>query len=526
MLFKTKLFVLLSVLVLFGSLFSASSLASIGLYVGKNLTEDGSVLLGGYGDEPSSHWIEVIPRKEHDPDATITVGVTEDARYSGELFEIPQAEETFKYITVRYSSFAGFPPPLENGGLNEYGVAGRDIWSPSRNELREMTPDGHKGLNYSDEAGIAMQRATTAREAAAIVGEMVDEYNHATYGGNSHFFADSEEGWVVIQFAGNQNLWVAERVGPDDIRVSFPGYIGEIPLDYEDHPDYMGSPNLISFAEEQGWFDPEEDEVFNVNKVYGTDRDSDQEGHQMRSPLNVEMEEFLEERVPVSLEDMMEAVRSTIVTSQTAGYGTVAHLRPDTPRELQTLWATVAPSLTSPFVPYYIGMTEVPPEFHWGRYMSANESSSFMPPELNAQEGTQYAYRVFKRLFYSVDAPRWRAEKHWPDHKDDFEYWTGSDTYGTSERWDKFYPEVYETMVAYEDSMIADRDSKVEPTVQALLDADQLELAKKYLTDYSNARSMQSLDIVNALTESIVMRSKLLFGIDTYLSDEIYDEFR
>ncbi len=42
---------------------------SCALYVGRNLTADGSVLLGGYGDEPSSHWIEVTPAIDH-PDGT------------------------------------------------------------------------------------------------------------------------------------------------------------------------------------------------------------------------------------------------------------------------------------------------------------------------------------------------------------------------------------------------------------------------------------------------------------------------
>lgn len=32
--------------------------ASYAIYVGKNLTADGSVLIGGSGDEVSSHWLD------------------------------------------------------------------------------------------------------------------------------------------------------------------------------------------------------------------------------------------------------------------------------------------------------------------------------------------------------------------------------------------------------------------------------------------------------------------------------------
>lgn len=61
-----------------------SALASYGNYVGKNCTADGSVFLGGYGDEPSSHWLEIVPRREHPAGAKIKVGATNKARCPGE----------------------------------------------------------------------------------------------------------------------------------------------------------------------------------------------------------------------------------------------------------------------------------------------------------------------------------------------------------------------------------------------------------------------------------------------------------
>ena len=43
---------------------------SYGIYIGKNLTRDGISYLGGYGDEPSSHWLELIPA-----DAEVLAGI-------------------------------------------------------------------------------------------------------------------------------------------------------------------------------------------------------------------------------------------------------------------------------------------------------------------------------------------------------------------------------------------------------------------------------------------------------------------
>ena len=62
----------------------------------------------------------------------------------GEIIKIPQISETYKNIRVSYSYYLGVPSPITNGGLNEYGVAVRDIWSTSREELINMTPKKSK----------------------------------------------------------------------------------------------------------------------------------------------------------------------------------------------------------------------------------------------------------------------------------------------------------------------------------------------------------------------------------------------
>ena len=120
---------------------SQPAMSSYGIYVGRNLTADGNVFLGGSGDEVSSHWLEIVPARTHADGATLAVGVDETAVLPGRFIEIPQVAETARYITMNYSDFEGFPPPLTNGGLNEHGVAARDIWSDSRPELVAMTPD-------------------------------------------------------------------------------------------------------------------------------------------------------------------------------------------------------------------------------------------------------------------------------------------------------------------------------------------------------------------------------------------------
>lgn len=463
---------------------STASLASWGMYVGKNLTEDGSVILAGYGDEPSSHYVEIVPAQTHDPDATITVGVTEAARYPGERFEIPQVEETLGYISATYSAFAGFPAPLTNGGLNEKQVAGRDIWSPSRSELREMTPDPQYGLNYSDLARIAMERAATAQEAIEILGALIDEYGFATYGGNSHMFADPNEGWVMIQFAGGQGLWAAERLGPDDIRVFRPGYIGDFPVDFEDDPNFMASENFVSFAVEQGWYDPDSGEPFNVNAVYGTDRQSDQPGMQARAPAVVMMEDWLAERAPyVTVKDAIEANRHPEITRESAGYGQVAHLRSDIPAELTVLWTTVAPPIASPLIPLNHLTEDVPVEYKKHRYLTEGEAARFVSLDFQGRESTEYAFYIFNRMFHLIS-----------EHPYDF------------------LDEVVDTYVAYEDNLMEEQQM-VETIALQLLDQGEEQLARDIYTYFIMQTGENVLDLVKVLSASIEARTKIHYGI-------------
>lgn len=382
---------------------------SIGFYVGAELTADGAPLLGGFGHEPSSHWIDIVPGQEHAEDATIAVGVTEEARLAGELIEIPQVSRTARYISSTYSEFAGFPPPLTNGGLNEHGVAARDIWSPSRDELVEMTPDPQRGLNYSDLSRVVMERATSARHAVEIVGELIDEYGYATYGGNSHLFADEEEGWMLINYAGGQGLWAAERLGSDEVRVSYPGYIHEFPADLTGGDDHLASDNLVTFARDQGWWDGEGD-TLNLQEVYGAPFpgegvELDEDAHvATREPLEREAE--LLEMAPVTLEDMLALVRDPRWSNDHAGYGHVAELRDDVHAELQTLWVATTGAVTTPYVPIPIGAQQVPPEFRQHRYMTKGADATFLDADYAAQEATRSAVREFKRLMYfTCDRP-------------------------------------------------------------------------------------------------------------------------
>ena len=464
---------------------------SYAIYVGKNLTDTGVGFLAGYGDEPSSHWLEVIPGAQHPPGSTITVGTTPAADVPGCLSEIPQASQTARHMRVSYSYYKGTPAPLTNGGLNEHGVAVRDVWSPSRAELLTMTPEDQRGLNYSDLCKIVLERARTAREGVELIGRLTAEYGDVTYGGNSHLIADSVEAWVVIEFAGGQGLWAAERLNENSIRVSRPGYIGEIPFGGDKGRNFLCSANFFSFAVEQGWFDPAGQKPFNVNLVYGDGK--------LRWPGVSWVEDGLRERAAwpekIGLRDIINFLRTPKLTGDTAGYGQIVPLVGKVDADLRMMWHAHVGAVAAPFVPVFLGMESVPVEFRQHRYLSDGEAARFVDGRHSDQlslvprgiEAARSATEVFKRLLYlSLEHP------------------------------ECFLEEVHATWNAHEASLMRKSEDALE-LASCALSSGKRDLLRRHLTRFVHDELLRTLDIAAALATSIDIRRQLKFGIKTNL---------
>lgn len=462
---------------------------SYGIYIGKNHTADGIAYLAGYGDEPSSHWLDVVERRQHPKGATITVGVTAQADLPGLRTEIPQAPETARHIRVNYSFYKGTPAPLTNGGLNEHGVAVRDIWSPSRQELLEMTPRDQSGPTYSDLARIVLERATSARAGVELMGELMTRHGHTTYGGNSHIIADSSEAWVVIQFAGGQGLWAAERLGDDSIRASRPGYIEVIPIDRPDAPDFLYSPNLVDFAVSKGWFDPASGAAFNVNAIYG-----DGKG---RWDGVAWIEGAMAERAgrpeKIAIEDIIWAIRTERLTGDTAGYGQVVPLVDTDHPELRMLWHTQVGAVAAPFVPVFMGVSAVPPEFQMHRYLTDGEAERFLDDRHSddkvslvpqSVEATRSASYVFKRLLNLL-----------------------------FQRDGEYLPEAIVLWTAIEKRLLAE-SIDVSRSAKILLKAGEPGLARRCLTYFTETELLKALDCAEHLAASLDIRTRAFHGVN------------
>ena len=458
---------------------------SYGIYIGRNHTADGVAYLAGYGDEPSSHWLEINPRAEHPEGASVTVGVTPQADMPGHLTEIPQAPGTLRNMRVSYSYYLGVPAPLTNGGLNECGVAVRDIWSTSRAELIAMTPKDQTGPNYSDLARIVVERAKTAREGVELIGELIATHGYSTYGGNSHMIADPDEAWVVIEFAGGRGIWCAERLGPDSIRASRPGYIGEIPQTPDEN--FRFPSHFFDTASEQGWWSPE-DGPFHVNHVYGDGK------HRWDGVawIEDEMRARAERPGKIALEDVFWSISNTRLTGDTAGYGQVVPLIHPAHDGLRMMWYAAVGPVTAPLLPVFLGQDAVPPAWRQHRYLTTGESHRFLDRRKQQKDpdtvslvpqgietGTS-AFQEFKRLMHlAIQKP------------------------------DPILDEVWTHWRAIE----ADVNARVPDTLRAaerLFEAGEEALAAQILTEFAQARMAEALTDCQALSAAAHARLRAL----------------
>ena len=139
--------------------------------------------------------------------------------------------------------------------------------------------------------------------------------------------------------------------------------------------------------------------------------------------------------------------------------------------------------MTAPFIPWRIGVTDVPPEFRKHRYLTKGSASTFVTEEASLQEATQFAGRLYKRLmYYTCNKP------------------------------DKFLPEVNEALTAFENGMLEETDA-VEQTARTLFDNGKPKLARQYLTDYSHTQASEALALGEDLVDSIEARTKLLYDV-------------
>ncbi|MFZ2287979.1 MAG: C69 family dipeptidase [Bacteroidales bacterium] len=231
------------------------------IMVGRLASTDGSVMTSHTCDGRYRTWLEVVPAMTFERDTVHPV-------YWGTLFteeawdmtnvtrkgEIPEVKSTFAFLSTAYPC------------LNEKQLAIGETTIYGRQEL--VNKDGLFLIEELEK--IALQRCTTARQAIALIGLLVEQYGYADLA-ECITIADPKEVWQ-LEISGSgagkpSSLWVAQRIPDDHV-----GIAANIPrisdVNFRDPDHFMTSTDLRKKAKELGYWDGKE--PFKFYKVIGT----------------------------------------------------------------------------------------------------------------------------------------------------------------------------------------------------------------------------------------------------------------
>jgi len=233
---------------------------------GKNATRDGCVMVARSCDALGDYVQQVLAvlRKKHRSNEKLRFSLSEGV-------EIPQVPETYAYLGIT-SVVEGEEIHTVQGGINEFQVcAGASSGGVLSKRADAVCP--RMGTSIGDyRMTLVLERCKTAREGVQLIGQLTEQYGART---DNYVVGDPHEVWLYEEFRGH--LWVAARV-PDDCFVVEANTcrIGEVNL--SDAASFMGSKNLLTFAVNNGLREPASKEPFNLMKTYSAQNEKVKQG--------------------------------------------------------------------------------------------------------------------------------------------------------------------------------------------------------------------------------------------------------
>ena len=215
---------------------------------GKDATQTGSVIIAHNEDDGGNLIVNLhkVPRVKHnETDYILTTGA-----------KTSQIAETFEllWIETTQQNFGDF-------FMNQWGVT---ICSNAC-QSKEDTAIGHISYDFRK---IIAERATNARHAVIIAGQLIDELGYAS-SGRTYCISDAYEVWIFAAVQGKH--WVAQRVADDEIAI-IPNYYTIKEIDLSDSLNFLGSDDIIDYAIDRKWYNPDSNNIFNFRLAYGTQK--------------------------------------------------------------------------------------------------------------------------------------------------------------------------------------------------------------------------------------------------------------
>ncbi len=233
-----------------------------------------SVLLGAYAARPASGCTNILVTKGASKDGSTIITYSVDGEFHPILRAIPAEDhKPGEMLEIRdwHGVLRATIPQVPHtyavcGIMNEHQLAIGETTFDGRLELH----DKREGIPYWPLMEITLQRARTAREAIAVMTDLVTKYGYGSTG-ETFSIADPNEAWILEMIGRGDGvkgaLWVAERV-PDGMICAHANKsrIGTFPL--HNPANCLYSPDVISFAIAHGYYNPKTDGPFRFCHAY------------------------------------------------------------------------------------------------------------------------------------------------------------------------------------------------------------------------------------------------------------------
>lgn len=176
---------------------------------------------------------------------------------------VPQVSHTFAYLEETY------------GAVNEKQVGiGESTCSGVFGAIPLGAPNGTALWSIDELTHIAMERASTAREAVELMGELAEEggfYGAGEFEGTAESLAvsDPAEAWIfhiLPDPTGRSAIWVGQRV-PDDSFAVLANMFVIRQVDPDDTENFFMSTSVHQVATDYGWWKPA-DGLLDFTQIY------------------------------------------------------------------------------------------------------------------------------------------------------------------------------------------------------------------------------------------------------------------
>ncbi len=381
----------------FAVLMSAQAFACFSVVVGKNASATGEVLIGHNEDNDRRIVMAqyYVPRMKWAPGSMLYL--------EPKAAKIPQVAETWAYYWTETLSPDGYS--FSDGYINEWGVSIVSDSMITSNEKNPAIKDG--GVGYGIRTAMA-QRAKTAKEAVMIASDLLKTYGYF-HGGRSYQIADANEAWIMQIVKGNH--FVAKRVADDEIVVMSNAYTIR-GVDLKDSKNVIASPDLITYAIENGWYKPAKAgdySDFDFAKAYQADEVRDWDFNALRLMAGLKTltgKDYTDrQNLPfsvkvsrkVTVEDVKDVLRThsnkDLTTKKVDGF----HISMDSPCNIDTqesvviqmranpdlivAWKTSGRPDSSPYIPFYPASGVIPAGYNWADPLTAMKNHFAAPAD-------------------------------------------------------------------------------------------------------------------------------------------------